>query len=125
MAGIDGDERGQGRLHGERSPRGREGRSGALWLGVSDDLWQLGKARGEGGPWRDTAVRAGEPSDPYLMTGFSEKTLRLSHDRPAALGVRVEIDLTGSGLWVPYATFNVPAGRRSSIVFRTASAPTG
>ncbi len=82
-----------------------------LWLGVSDDLWQLGKARGEGGPWRNTAVRAGEPSDPYLMTGFSEKTLRLSHDRPAALGVRVDIDLTGSGLWVPYATFNLPAGR--------------
>ena len=90
---------------------GAKAGAGALWLGVSDDLWQLGKARGEGGPWRDTAVRAGEPSDPYLMTGFSEKTLRLSHDRPAALGVRVDIDLTGSGLWVPYATFNVPAGR--------------
>lgn len=90
---------------------GAKAGAGALWLGISDDLWQLGKARGEGGPWRDTAVRAGEPSDPYLMTGFSEKTLRLSHDRPAALGVRVDIDLTGSGLWVPYATFNVPAGR--------------
>jgi len=84
---------------------------GALWLGISDDLWQLGKARGEGGPWKDSAVRAGEPSDPYLMTGFSEKTLRLSHDQPAPLAVRVDIDLTGSGLWVAYRTFEVPAGR--------------
>ena len=90
---------------------GAKAGEGAVWLGVSDDLWQLGKARGEGGPWSDTAVRAGEPSDPYLMTGFSDKTLRLGHDRPAALGVRVEVDLTGSGLWVPYATFDVPAGR--------------
>jgi hypothetical protein len=96
---------GSGRL--VRSTAGQ----GALWLGISDDLWQLGKARGEGGPWKDSAVRAGEPSDPYLMTGFSEKTLRLSHDRPAPLAVRVDIDLTGSGLWVAYRTFEVPAGR--------------
>jgi hypothetical protein len=94
----------------ERLVRSKAGQ-GALWLGISDDLWWLGKARGEGGPWKDTAVRAGEPSDPYLMAGFSEKTLRLSHDRPAPLSVRVEIDLTGSGLWVNYATIDVPAGR--------------
>jgi hypothetical protein len=84
---------------------------GALWLGISDDLWELGKARGVGGPWKETAVRAGEPSDPYLMTGFSEKTLRISHHGRSALGVRVEIDLTGTGLWVPYATFDVPAAQ--------------
>ena len=90
-----------------RTGRGRA----VLWLGVSDDLWQLGKARGEGGPWKDTAVRAGEPSDPYLMTGFDEKVLRLSHNRQAPIAVRVEIDLTGTGLWVPYATVEVPAGR--------------
>jgi hypothetical protein len=99
-----------GASRNDRLVRSKAGR-GALWLGISDDLWELGKARGEGGPWKDTAVRAGEPSDPYLMTGFSEKTLRLSHDGPLVLPVRVEVDLTGSGLWVRYATFDVPAGR--------------
>ena len=87
------------------------GEPGALWMGVSDDLWQLGKVRGEGGPWKDTAVHGGEPSDPFLMTGFDEKTVRLSHDRPAPIAVRVEIDLTGTGIWVPYGTYDVPAGR--------------
>jgi hypothetical protein len=87
------------------------GGAGALWLGVADDLWQLGRSRGTGGPWRETVVRAGEPSDPFLMTGFSDKTLRLSHDGRSVLGVRVEVDLTGTGVWVPYATFEVPAGR--------------
>jgi hypothetical protein len=84
------------------------GATGALWVGISDDLWELGKARGVGGPWKATVVRAGEPSDPYLMTGFSEKTLHISHDGRSALSVRVDIDLTGTGLWVPYATFDVP-----------------
>jgi hypothetical protein len=87
------------------------GGTGALWLGVSDDLWDLGKARGVGGPWKDTAVRAGLPSDPFLMTGFSEKTLQLSHSGTGTLAIRIDVDLTGTGLWVPYATFEVPAGR--------------
>ena len=82
-----------------------------LWLGVSDDLWAYGKPVGEGGPWRGTKVRAGAPSDPYLMTGYDEKTLRLSHRNPAALPIRVELDITGTGVWVEYRTFEVAAGR--------------
>ena len=93
-----------------RIVRSADGKA-ALWLGVVDDLWQFGRLRGDGGPWKDTAVRAGEPSDPYLMTGFDEKVLRLQHDRPGAIQVRVEIDVAGTGLWVPYATFAVPPGR--------------
>jgi hypothetical protein len=56
-------------------------------------------------------VRAGAPSDPYLMTGYDEKTLRLSHRNPAALPIRVELDITGTGVWVEYRTFEVAAGR--------------
>jgi hypothetical protein len=85
-------------------------RSGALWLGVSDELWELGKSRGVGGPWLDSSVRAGAPSDPYLMIGFSDKTLRVRHHGAATLPVRIEIDVTGTGLWMPYATFDVPPG---------------
>jgi hypothetical protein len=99
-----------GAARNNRLVRAANGKS-ALWLGISDDLWQLGKARGVGGPWKDTDVRAGEPSDPYLMTGFSDKILHLSHRGSAPLGVRVEIDLTGTGAWVSYATYDVPAGR--------------
>lgn len=83
----------------------------SLWLGASDDLWQFGKPCGEGGPWRNTDVKAGVPSDPYLLTGYDEKTLRLEHGSPAPLAIRVELDITGAGLWVPYQTFTVAAGR--------------
>ena len=83
----------------------------ALWLGVADDLWRLGKPRGEGGPWLETPVKANEPSDPYLMTGFDRKRMTLRHRNPASLGIRIEVDITGTGLWQPYGTFTVPSGK--------------
>ncbi|MBC8164356.1 MAG: hypothetical protein H7Y20_00630 [Bryobacteraceae bacterium] len=91
----------------------------ALWVGVSDDLWQLGKVRGEGGPWRGTQVKSGDPSDPYLMTGFDEKELVLSHDQSRPVRMRVEIDITGSGLWASYAVFDVLPGKELRHTFPT------
>ena len=76
--------------------RSTDGKTG-LWVGAIDDLWQLGKPVGTGGPWQNSAVRAGAPSDPYLMTGYDQKTLRLSADRPTVISVQV--DLTGTGTW--------------------------
>ncbi len=80
----------------------------ALWAGVIDDLWRLGKPRGEGGVWKDTAVRAGVPSDPYLMTGFDRKTVTLSAATDAAITLQIDID--GTGIWIPYKTFAIQGG---------------
>ncbi len=90
--------------------RSDDGRA-AVWLGAIDDLWSFGKPIGTGGPWKDTAVTAGQPSDPYLLTGYDRKKLTLAHTAAAPVNFRVEVDLSGSGLWVPYATFAVPAGK--------------
>ena len=49
-----------------------EGGKAAVWLGVIDDLWKLGKPTGHGGPWKNTSVKANEPSDPYLI-GFYDQ----------------------------------------------------
>jgi hypothetical protein len=94
----------------ERIVRSPDGKA-ALWLGVADDLWQLGKPRGSGGPWKDTPVTAGTPSDPYLMTGYDRKRLSLSHNQPRPITIRIEVDITGTGLWQPYQTFTVPPGQ--------------
>ena len=81
----------------------------SLWLGGIDDLWKLGKPVGVGGPWKDTAVTAGVPSDPYLMTGYDQKTLELSANQDCAITVAVDIDhWTG---FHTYQTFQVEAGR--------------
>lgn len=64
-----------------------------LWFGAVDDLWKLGKPVGDGGPWKETEVRAGEPSDPYLVTGYDRKSVRLAHDEDRAVTFTIEIDM--------------------------------
>lgn len=87
----------------------------AVWAGVIDDLWKLGKPRGEGGPWKDTDVKAGIPSDMYLMTGFDKKTVQLSADKN--VDITLEIDIDGTGIWVPYKTFKLKANRKMTHKF--------
>ena len=82
----------------------------ALWLGAVDDLWQFGKPRGQGGPWKDTDVKAGEPSDAYLMTGFDRKRFVFSHAAKQPVDFRIEADFAGTGVWVPVRTVSVRAG---------------
>jgi hypothetical protein len=89
----------------------------ALWAGAIDDLWKLGKPRGNGGPWSATKVRAGEKSDPFLIWGYDKRTLKLSHDAAHAVKVRVELDLDGTGLWVTHKTLEVPSGGAASYEF--------
>ena len=79
-----------------------------VWLGTVDELWKFGKPRGEGGPWLKQAVKAGEVSDPYLMTGFDKKRMTVSTDKDAK--VKIEIDLTGSGTWSTLMSIEVKAG---------------
>jgi hypothetical protein len=80
-----------------------------LWFGAFDDLWKLGAPVGEGGPWLKTPVAAGVPSDPYLMTGFDHKVLRLSHQSESSIIFHLEVDVTGDGVFLPYASLEVPA----------------
>jgi len=91
-----------------RCPAAGEPQSG-LWFGKTDDLWQFGKPAGWGGPWWKQAVKAGEPSDPYLMTGFNKKVIHLSHESADAVEFEVEIDFLGCGEWKTYGKFAVPA----------------
>lgn len=79
-----------------------------LWFGNIDDLWQMGKPSGWGGPWWNKAVKAGETSDPFLMTGFDKKVLHLSAERGRKTAFRVEIDFLGDGSWQYYDVLTVP-----------------
>jgi hypothetical protein len=81
-----------------------------LWFGKTDDLWKLGKPAGWGGPWWKTPVKAGEPSDPYLMTGFDKKCLHLFHEEKSTVKFDVELDALGDGGFKRYATFDAGSG---------------
>ena len=79
-----------------------------LWFGRTDDLWNLGKPKGWGGPWWEDRVTAGEPSDPFLMTGFEHKVLHLSHAHSGSVVFQIEVDFMGHGAWKNYASIEVP-----------------
>ena len=100
FTGIDGDTESD---HIFRSSDGKA----AVWAGAIDDLWQLGKPRGEGGPWKASEVKAGDPSDAYLMTGYDRKSVTLKSTGAAT--ITLEVDVDGTGLWIPYRQFTLAA----------------
>ncbi len=89
----------------------------AVWLGAVDDLWTLGKPVGRGGPWTQSQVRPGEPSDPYLLTGYDHKVLTLSHDADTPVTFRLEVDISGTGNWHMFHTLDIPPRGKSEFTF--------
>ena len=83
-----------------------------LWFGNIDELSQMGKATGWGGPWWDSPVKADQWSDPFLMTGFDKKVMHLAHDRDDTVRFWVEVDFLGDGTWMRYGHYDVPADTR-------------
>lgn len=100
MSGID-LKKGEGNRHIIRSDDGKA----ALWVGGIDDVWELGKPVGHGGPWKDSPVKAGEQSDPYLITGYDRKTLHL--ESVLATTISMQVDITGMGDWKNVRNFTL------------------
>jgi len=98
---------------GEHLVKSDDGKA-ALWVGVVDDLWKIGKPVGTGGPWFFADVKAGVPSDPYIMTGFDKKAVILSADRDVT--INLECDVTGNGTWIPMIPFEMKADKLRCIV---------
>ena len=89
----------------------------AVWVGTADDLWQLGKPRGFGGPWKNSDVAAGKPSDPYLMTGYDKKRLALANHGDVETTITVELDAAGDGRFAAYQSFKLAPGAKVDFVF--------
>jgi hypothetical protein len=86
-------------------------RKAAVWAGVIDDLWKLGKPVGHGGPWKNSEVKAGEHSDPYLIAFYERKHLQLSHTGNKSVGFTIEADPCGNGSWMSYSKITVGPGQ--------------
>jgi hypothetical protein len=99
---------------GEHVIRSSDGNT-ALWAGGIDDLWKLGKPVGKGGPWKNSTVKAGVPSDPYLMNGFDKKSLTLQADKDCTIRVEVDFDLHSG--FHPYRSFDIQHGTEVNFEF--------
>ena len=89
----------------------------AVWVGTADDLWQLGKPRGFGGPWKSSNVTAGKPSDPYLMTGYDKKRITLTNHGEVETTITVELDAAGDGRFAAYQSFKLAPGAKETFEF--------
>ncbi len=78
-----------------------------LWFGSVDELWRMGKPAGWGGPWWQTPVKAGEASDPFLMTGFDKKVVHLAHESDKPVTFKIEVDFLGNGTMKEYKRITV------------------
>ena len=112
MTGID-PARSAGNPHVVVSDDGKA----AVWVGAIDDLWTLGRPVGQGGPWKNTEVKAGVPSDPYLIGFYDRKHLTLAHASESPVGITIEIDPTGNGDWMVYDTVRVQPGEEAEVEF--------
>jgi hypothetical protein len=83
----------------------------AVWAGAIDDLWKLGKPTGQGGPWKNAEVKAGEVSDPYLIGFYDKKSLKLSHNATAPVTFTIEADPVGNGPWMEREKITVTPGQ--------------
>jgi len=81
-----------------------------LWFGKTDDLWAWGKPSGEGGVWNDDNVKANQPSEPYLMYGFDQKSLHIWHDQTTDVIFDIEVDIVGNGQFRSYAKKTIKSG---------------
>ncbi|MFE9043429.1 hypothetical protein ACFYOG_21325 [Streptomyces sp. NPDC007818] len=88
-----------------------------MWFGKTDDLWNFGKPSGWGGPWWETEVEAGVPSDPFLMTGFDKKCVHLENLGGEDATFTVEVDVHGHGRFGSVVRVAVPAGQLRTHVF--------
>ncbi len=89
----------------------------AIWAGVIDDLWQAGKPVGEGGPWKNSAVKASVASDPYLIGFYDQRSLSLSHDSKEAVTFKIEVEPIGHGPWMTYQEVTVKSGETFEYMF--------
>lgn len=112
MTGIDAKTV-QGNSHIITSEDGKA----AVWAGVIDDLWQMGKPVGEGGPWKNAAVKAGVASDPYLIGFYDKRSLKLSHDSKETVTFTIEVDPFGHGPWMTYQKVTVKSGEMFEFTF--------
>ena len=89
----------------------------ALWAGVIDDLWKMGKPVGEGGPWKNKVIEANVPSDPYLIGFYDKKKVSISHNQSTNVKFTIEVNPIGHGPWMIYKEISVEPGKTINYIF--------
>lgn len=93
-------------LKGNLAPPGKS--QSNLWFVRPSQLDDWGPALGRGGVWVRDDVAAGVPSEPFLFSGFTHRSLVLTHDDPSPATFTLEVDRRGQGAWTRLRDLTVP-----------------
>jgi|GEM_PF-215373 len=80
-----------------------------LWFVDPPRLDQLGPPLGRGAVWLNDDVKAGSHSEPFLFSGFSKRSLILSHNTAEPVAFTLEVDARGDGNWTKLREITVPS----------------
>jgi len=80
-----------------------------FWFGQMADIENWGSPAGHGSVWMNESVSAGQTSDPFLISGFTHRTLHLRNSGTSALSVEIQTS-NGTPIWTPLRNIAVPAG---------------
>jgi hypothetical protein len=79
-----------------------------LWFLKPEQLDQFGPPAATGAVWMRDAVKASEPSDPFLFSGFAQRGLHLAHTHGDPVTFTLETN-AGDGAWRKLRDITVPA----------------
>ena len=88
-----------------------------LWFSDWNALPQAGRPAGFGGPWVRDDVRGQTPSDPFLLAGYDQRVLHLSHRSAQPVRFAIELDERGDNRWKAYKSLDVPPAGYAYVVF--------
>ncbi|PXA04704.1 hypothetical protein DDZ13_05910 [Coraliomargarita sinensis] len=80
-----------------------------FWFGQLSDLEQWGAPSGHGSVWLNEAVPDGGISEPFLVNGFTQRTLHLRNGGHSAIEIEIQTS-KGDDSWATAMTLNLPAG---------------
>jgi hypothetical protein len=80
-----------------------------LWFVEPPQLDNFGPALGRGGVWLNDDVKAGAASEPFLFSGFAQRSLLVAHRSAEKIVFKLEGDTKGNGQWTKLRDVSVPA----------------
>ncbi len=81
-----------------------------LWFAEEKSLDALGPALGEGSVWLNDSVKANEPSDPYLFSGYDRRILTMINGSDKDAVFKIQLDFKGDGEWKDADEIGLPKG---------------
>jgi hypothetical protein len=94
-------------IKGRISPPGKS--QSNLWFVEPARLDRCGPALGRGAVWLEDEVKAGEPSESFLFSGFAQRSLHLAHESAEPITFTIALDVRGDGAWKKLRELTVPA----------------